>query len=128
MSSQVSIPTTTPAATFEAVAAQLLQWGGVDALGVACFGPLDLDPASETYGYITTTPKKGWQNVDVVGGLRKALASAIAAAAADTSAAAAAAATTAAEAEAAAAALPITITTDVNAAAAAERFYGEHGR
>jgi len=31
-----------------------------DALGVASFGPVDLDPTSSHYGYITTTPKPGW--------------------------------------------------------------------
>ena len=37
------------------------------ALGIACFGPIDLDKSSKTYGYITTTPKPGWQYVNVVG-------------------------------------------------------------
>lgn len=41
-----------------------------DSLGVAMFGPLDLDFGSTTWGYITTTPKQGWQNVDVMGPLR----------------------------------------------------------
>ena len=41
-----------------------------DALGVAPFGPVDLDPASPTYGYITTTPKPGWKHTDVLGPLR----------------------------------------------------------
>lgn len=40
-----------------------------DALGVAMFGPVDLDPKSPTWGYITTTPKPGWQDVDVMGPL-----------------------------------------------------------
>ena len=34
----------------------------IDALGVGCFGPLDLNPASPTYGYITATPKLAWRN------------------------------------------------------------------
>lgn len=34
----------------------------VDALGIGCFGPLDLDPASATYGSITSTPKLKWRN------------------------------------------------------------------
>ena len=38
----------------------------IDALGIACFGPLDLKKESETYGYITTTPKKGWTDIDVL--------------------------------------------------------------
>ncbi len=37
------------------------------AIGIACFGPIDLDKTSKTYGYITTTPKLGWQYVNVVG-------------------------------------------------------------
>ncbi len=45
----------------------------LEALGVSCFGPLDLDPASTTYGYITTTPKAGWQFTNVVGILQEAL-------------------------------------------------------
>jgi fructokinase len=43
------------------------------ALGVACFGPIDLDPASPTYGYVTTTPKPHWPGTDVAGTLRGAL-------------------------------------------------------
>ena len=30
-----------------------------------------MDPKSKTYGYITTTPKPNWANVDVVGALKK---------------------------------------------------------
>ncbi len=45
----------------------------IAAAGVACFGPVDLDRDSPTYGYITTTPKQGWQNTDVAGALGKAL-------------------------------------------------------
>jgi len=45
----------------------------LSAIGVACFGPVDLDPASPTYGYITTTPKPGWAYTNVVGRLRDAL-------------------------------------------------------
>ncbi len=36
------------------------------AIGIASFGPLDLDPRSATFGFITTTPKAGWQDVDLV--------------------------------------------------------------
>ncbi|MGQ9683942.1 MAG: ROK family protein [Anaerolineae bacterium] len=47
--------------------------GKLDAVGVACFGPLDPDPSSPTFGYVTTTPKPGWAQTDVVGALRAAL-------------------------------------------------------
>lgn len=41
-------------------------------LGIGSFGPLDLDPASATYGYVTTTPKPGWANRDLVSPFQKA--------------------------------------------------------
>src|SRR5512135_1876459 len=42
-------------------------------IGIGCFGPLDLDPRSSTYGFITSTPKPGWRNTDVVGRLQREL-------------------------------------------------------
>jgi fructokinase len=70
----VSIPTgTEPHKTLGLIAEQLGNWQGVHgkiaALGIACFGPVDLQPRSPTYGHITSTPKPGWQDVDVVGHL-----------------------------------------------------------
>jgi len=47
--------------------------GQVSAIGVGSFGPLDLNPESSTYGFITATPKPGWSNTDVLGRLRRAL-------------------------------------------------------
>ncbi len=44
--------------------------GKLAAIGVACFGPVDLDESSPTYGHITLTPKPGWQNADVLGPIR----------------------------------------------------------
>lgn len=38
----------------------------IDALGIGAFGPLDLDPQSETYGNITTTPKLQWQDTPLL--------------------------------------------------------------
>jgi len=64
------------------------------ALGVASFGPLDLDPRSATFGFITTTPKPGWQRVDLLTPLRRALG------------------------------IPVVIDTDVNGAALAEHRWG----
>lgn len=43
------------------------------ALGIASFGPVDPNPASPTFGYITTTPKPGWANVDFAGAVQRAL-------------------------------------------------------
>ena len=49
-----------------------LHHGALAALGVASFGPVDLDPRSPTHGFITTTPKRGWKNTDVLAPLRRA--------------------------------------------------------
>ena len=42
------------------------------ALGIASFGPVDLDVSSATYGHITSTPKPGWSGTDVLGVLQRA--------------------------------------------------------
>lgn len=39
---------------------------GISSLGIGSFGPIDLNKKSNKYGYITTTPKAGWENVDVL--------------------------------------------------------------
>ncbi len=64
------------------------------AVGIASFGPLDLDPASRTAGWITETTKPGWSRVDVAGAFRRGLG------------------------------VPIAIDTDVNAAALGEQRWG----
>ncbi len=45
--------------------------GKLDALGIASFGPVDLNVASRTYGFITSTPKPGWRDTNIVGALRR---------------------------------------------------------
>ena len=42
----------------------------IDALGIGSFGPIELNRRSERYGYITSTPKPGWENTNVVGHFR----------------------------------------------------------
>ena len=42
-------------------------------IGIASFGPVDLNPDSPTYGYITATPKKGWSNVEFAGVIERKL-------------------------------------------------------
>jgi fructokinase len=61
-----TIPTTTPDATLSAAIDFIRRWGIVESAGIACFGPLDLDPSSPTYGSITATPKPGWSNTPVL--------------------------------------------------------------
>ena len=43
------------------------------ALGVGSFGPIDLQRDSATYGCITSTPKPGWANTNLIGRLNSAL-------------------------------------------------------
>jgi fructokinase len=67
-------PTTTPEETIErAIAFFAQQPEAPAAIGVGSFGPVDPDPASPTFGSITTTPKPGWAHTDFVGALRRAL-------------------------------------------------------
>lgn len=56
---KIVIPTETPEETFKAMFAFFDQFE-MDAIGIASFGPIDLNRASKTYGYFTTTPKPGW--------------------------------------------------------------------
>ena len=69
---QVSIPTSSPDETMPRVI-DFFKDKGIAALGVACFGPIDLDKSSETYGYITSTPKVKWQNYPILPVIEKAL-------------------------------------------------------
>jgi len=73
---EAQFPTTTPLETLgHAVEFFARPREGVRlaAIGVSSFGPIDPDPLSPTYGYITTTPKPGWAHTDVVGLLRETL-------------------------------------------------------
>jgi len=45
----------------------------IAAIGIGSFGPVDLDPSSPTYGYITSTPKAGWAQTDLRGAIQRAL-------------------------------------------------------
>ncbi|NVY95596.1 ROK family protein [Lactobacillus sp. DCY120] len=70
---QIVIPTTTPQETLEQTVAYFQRFK-LQALGIASFGPLEIDPQQKNYGYITNTPKLAWQNTDFVGPLKQALA------------------------------------------------------
>jgi fructokinase len=74
--SRIELPTTTPGETLR----QIIEYFEIQmkrqrlrAIGIASFGPVELDPSSPQFGFITTTPKAGWQFVDVVGPIRKAI-------------------------------------------------------
>ena len=90
----VEFPTTTPEATLGSAVDFFRAHPHLAAVGIAAFGPLDLDPASTGYGSITTTPKPGWAGTDLLGAVRRGLGT------------------------------PVAIDTDVNAAAVAEHRWG----
>jgi fructokinase len=71
-------PTTSPAETIqkaiqffqETVTTHKIQ---IKRIGIGSFGPVDLDKGSPYYGYITSTPKPGWANTDLVGPILREL-------------------------------------------------------
>lgn len=69
---RVSIPTTTPEETIPKLI-EFFKEKEIEALGIGCFGPVDLNRKSATYGYITKTPKLAWMDYDIVGNMKKAL-------------------------------------------------------
>src|SRR5438552_18917451 len=90
-------PTSTPGETIRQVVeflGEAARHEPLAAVGIASFGPVDVKPDSPRFGYITSTPKAGWQNVDLAGEIRRALD------------------------------LPVAFDTDVNAAALGERRWG----
>jgi len=95
---QARFPTTTPEETLgralDFLRSQAETLGPLAAVGVASFGPLDLDRRSATFGCITSTPKPGWADTDLVGPLQRGLG------------------------------VPIALDTDVNAAALGEWRWG----
>lgn len=66
------IPTTNPQETISRVINYLKQFD-VAAISVASFGPIEIKKTAPNYGYITTTPKKGWANTDIVGMIKAAI-------------------------------------------------------
>ena len=88
-----SIPTELPEITMPAMI-EFFKGFDLVSLGIGCFGPLDLNPDSPTYGSITATPKLAWRNYPI----RQAFIDALG--------------------------IPVGIDTDVNAAALAESRLG----
>lgn len=89
----VSFPTTTPDETLDRAVAYFTE-RDVAAVGIGSFGPVDVDAASETWGFITSTPKPGWKDADVAGAIGRGLG------------------------------VPVAFDTDVNVAAVAEHRWG----
>ena len=90
-----SLPTESPEATVERVV-RFFRGLAVrpKAIGIGSFGPVDLDRASPTFGFITSTPKSDWRQFDLAGAVGRGLD------------------------------LPVAFDTDVNAAALGEARWG----
>ena len=69
---RASFPTKTPAETMPLLI-DYFKGQHIEALGIGGFGPLDLNPASPTFGNITTTPKLQWCNYPLLRDLRDGL-------------------------------------------------------
>jgi fructokinase len=69
----VRFPTTSPDETIQRAIDFFRAQEPVAAIGIGSFGPIDIHRKSKTWGYITTTPKPGWANVDLAGAIRRAL-------------------------------------------------------
>lgn len=67
---RLSIPTESPETTMPKVI-EFFKEKKFDVMGIGSFGPIDPKVDSPTYGYITTTPKAGWANYDLIGELKK---------------------------------------------------------
>jgi len=73
---ETRFPTTTPDETIDRAVEFFRPYTGrgqLAAVGIGSFGPVDLDPVSPTYGFITTTPKPGWSQVDLRGHVARGL-------------------------------------------------------
>ena len=90
---RIQIDTLTPDETMPHVIS-FFQKHKIEALGIGSFGPIDIEKTSDTYGYITSTPKTGWGNYPFVETMKTALN------------------------------IPIEFNTDVNAAALGELMHG----
>ncbi len=90
---KTTLPTRTPEETMPAMT-DFFRGFPIRSLGIGCFGPLDLNPASPGFGSITATPKLAWRGYPIVSAFRSALG------------------------------IPVRLDTDVNAAALAESVLG----
>lgn len=69
---RIDFPTESPEVTLAKIV-QYFRERPVAAIGVGSFGPINVNPASPTYGHVTTTPKPGWSGFDFLGVLKREL-------------------------------------------------------
>lgn len=67
---RINIPTTSTAETINRIF-EFFDKFSLRSIGIGSFGPIDVNKSSNTYGYITTTPKLGWSNFDFLGEIKK---------------------------------------------------------
>lgn len=74
---EVRFPTASPdeaiAETVHYFETQGDKHGPLAAVGIGSFGPVDLDPGSDTFGHVTKTPKPDWSGTDLRGPIAEAL-------------------------------------------------------
>lgn len=63
---ELEIPTEGPQETIDKLVEWLRGKSPFDAIGIASFGPVDLNMDSETYGFITSTPKRKWRQFNLL--------------------------------------------------------------
>jgi len=76
VSHETQIATTVPNETLERVCEYFYPFvkdGRLKGIGIASFGPVDVDNRSPTYGYIKATPKPHWEDTDILGILKREL-------------------------------------------------------
>jgi fructokinase len=73
-----TFPTTQPGETIGRAVDFFAENTSLAAVGVGSFGPIDNRRSSQTFGFITTTPKPGWAQTDVAGPLQESLEVAVA--------------------------------------------------
>lgn len=69
---QTQIPTKTPLETVPA----MIRWFAdkeIETLGIGCFGPVDVNKDSETYGSLLNTPKLAWKNFNILRALNEGM-------------------------------------------------------
>ena len=72
---QISIPTETPEVTMPKIIEYFTaksKEGALDAIGIAAFGPVDVNPKSDTYGTILDTPKLPWRGYSILNDMKAA--------------------------------------------------------
>lgn len=62
-------PTTTPEETFETAIAWFREHATPDAMGIAAFGPVQINPKAENWGDILRTPKPNWSGFSITSAL-----------------------------------------------------------